>query len=689
MMADIRDTLEALPFFDFGHDPTRIDNDTFTVATDLTATYAVGRRVKLVGATTGYATIASSSYSAPDTTINVTMDSGNVPTSLLTVSLGPDSNAALSQSAIGSILYPRTAAEIAAGVTPTNYAYPPGDVRRYGAVGDGTTNSTTALIAAAASVGVGGSVTFEPSGVYMIDADTASGVHFSGKTKFVVEGNNATLKVISGEAVTGGFGMMYFTNCQDFTVRNLILDANRDGRTPAEAGAYNVVVQNSCARGLFDNVRAINAVIDGWTVTTSVPATLSTYPTDITLRNCSADNCYRNGLSVIGSLRLTIDGGSYSSTNGISPEDGIDVEPDTGYTHGNKDLVIRNARVYNNEGKGITVTGPDASPNINVTIENVQCDANDNAHIHIAQAQNAVVRGGRFGDLVGNASFGAIHLGDPSSTCRDVTVTGAVFYAITSSTPPACLYVSGDVEGRVSVKDIIATSIDCRAVLSGTANVSIDGVEILDCSGSLPAIQVDGARSALRNIKTDSTEAAAIYVTGSDCEIDGATIVDYGANAAAGIQFEAGATGSVVRNVSIHQRTSIPVGTYGIRYNGVVPRVIQNVSGKSAGTDFTVANLLGFISGVSGARISDCSPSIAEQSGSATIASGATTAVVTHGLGLTPVPSDIYITFTEQGTSDYGRWWVSGCTSTQFTLNVSADPGASNLDFAWRARVLS
>jgi hypothetical protein len=51
----------------------------------------------------------------------------------------------LTQSQLGAILYPRTAAEIAASVTPTNYAYPPGDVRRYGAVGDGSTSDTTAF----------------------------------------------------------------------------------------------------------------------------------------------------------------------------------------------------------------------------------------------------------------------------------------------------------------------------------------------------------------------------------------------------------------------------------------------------------------------------------------------------------------------------------------------------------------
>jgi len=75
------------------------------------------------------------------------------------------------------------------------------------------------------------------------------------------------------------------------------------------------------------------------------------------------------------------------------------------------------------------------------------------------------------------------------------------------------------------------------------------------------------------------------------------------------------------------------------------------------------------------------------KSGTGSVASGATTAVITHGLGLTPTAADISVVFTEQGTNDYGRWWVDTITSTQFTVNVSADPGASNLDFSWKAIV--
>lgn len=39
----------------------------------------------------------------------------------------------------------RTEAEQLAGVWPSNWAYPPGDVRRYGAIGDKTTDDTGAF----------------------------------------------------------------------------------------------------------------------------------------------------------------------------------------------------------------------------------------------------------------------------------------------------------------------------------------------------------------------------------------------------------------------------------------------------------------------------------------------------------------------------------------------------------------
>jgi hypothetical protein len=53
-----------------------------------------------------------------------------------------------SQEDLGELLYPQTAAELAAGVTPTVYHRVPGDIRRYGAVSDGSTDCSAAVQAA-------------------------------------------------------------------------------------------------------------------------------------------------------------------------------------------------------------------------------------------------------------------------------------------------------------------------------------------------------------------------------------------------------------------------------------------------------------------------------------------------------------------------------------------------------------
>lgn len=85
LMADIRTLAEDAQWFNYGNTPTRVDDNTFTVATDLTARYHVGRRLKLTGSATGYCTISATSYSAPNTTVDVTMDSGNIPGTLSAV----------------------------------------------------------------------------------------------------------------------------------------------------------------------------------------------------------------------------------------------------------------------------------------------------------------------------------------------------------------------------------------------------------------------------------------------------------------------------------------------------------------------------------------------------------------------------------------------------------------------------
>lgn len=75
----------------------------------------------------------------------------------------------LSQSVLGSALYPITTAETAAGVTPTAYYYEPGNLLRYGADASGTTDSADALTAALDQLKAGGSPVRAPAGTYRVD----------------------------------------------------------------------------------------------------------------------------------------------------------------------------------------------------------------------------------------------------------------------------------------------------------------------------------------------------------------------------------------------------------------------------------------------------------------------------------------------------------------------------------------
>jgi hypothetical protein len=67
-----------------------------------------------------------------------------------------------------------------------------------------------------------------------------------------------------------------------------------------------------------------------------------------------------------------------------------------------------------------------------------------------------------------------------------------------------------------------------------------------------------------------------------------------------------------------------------------------------------------------------------KSSGQATITNPATTAVVNHGLALTPSIADIKLTFND-ASAGVTRVWPSTITSTQFTINANATPTTSSI----------
>lgn len=90
MMAEIRRWYEDPTWIDYGYTYSYVGAAAFKVSgIDVTGNFVVGRRVRIIGTTTGtiYGTIATSVFST-DTNVTVTLDSGTVQSETLAVSVG-------------------------------------------------------------------------------------------------------------------------------------------------------------------------------------------------------------------------------------------------------------------------------------------------------------------------------------------------------------------------------------------------------------------------------------------------------------------------------------------------------------------------------------------------------------------------------------------------------------------------
>jgi hypothetical protein len=101
--------------------------------------------------------------------------------------------------------YDRTLVEIAALVTPTNYQYESGDVRRYGAVGDGITDNTAAISNAILGAGVAGEVIFPATGIFLCDG-SLTGLNFqTWRGKSYEQGAGGSQAALKSSKTSGRF----------------------------------------------------------------------------------------------------------------------------------------------------------------------------------------------------------------------------------------------------------------------------------------------------------------------------------------------------------------------------------------------------------------------------------------------------------------------------------------------------
>lgn len=191
----------------------------------------------------------------------------------------------------------------------------------------------------------------ELSGQYSL----SRGITIARKSDFTVGGGGA-LTMKAGAPVEYGYGLLSFVECRGFSLQNITLDGNRATRVPREAPAHSVIFQ-SCRNFACYGVHSLNAVCDGYFLFSATPEKIDTHCTDFSFVECVADNCFRQGCSIIHGKNGIFRGGSFTRSNGTAPEAGIDLECDLGDPEASIKNVVFDGVVFSeNRGFGLLVS---------------------------------------------------------------------------------------------------------------------------------------------------------------------------------------------------------------------------------------------------------------------------------------------------------------------------------------------
>jgi Ca2+-binding RTX toxin-like protein len=264
-------------------------------------------------------------------------------------------------------------------------------VSQFGAVGDGKTNDTAALQSALNYVKAhGGTLNFEAGRTYMVSRELT----IANADDFKIDGNGATIKMAAGAPVAWGYGILRIESSDRFAVTELTLDGNRATRsTGVEAPAMNVHIKNSHDFS-FSDVKAINAVVDGFYVHAADQANRSTYTKNGLFLNCQADNGFRQGMSIINGENIQVIGGAYTNTHGTKPAAGIDVEANPGTAiPGNNNILIQGVKFTGNDGFGVKLVNYGLPTNI--TVEGSYFANNDAGGVQLGTA-STLIKGNTF-----------------------------------------------------------------------------------------------------------------------------------------------------------------------------------------------------------------------------------------------------------------------------------------------------
>lgn len=182
----------------------------------------------------------------------------------------------------------------------------------------------------------------------------------------------------------------------------------------------------------------------------------------------------------------------------------------------------------------------------------------------------------------------------------------------------------------------------------------------------------------------------------------GVRIYDNGTGTGEGIKLQATCTrytidpcsvydsGAAVQKYGIHAITASDLSIKGVTTWGNITNglLVESTTDKVRITDNDFGDTVTIAATTTNRFIRNNRGYVTENSGTATIASGTTSIVVSHGLSTGGVTTSAAFQVTPTNSLGLAaKFWISAVTSTQFTINVNVDPGAATATFVWSASV--
>lgn len=338
----------------------------------------------------------------------------------------------------------RTAAEITAAITPTNYAFAPGYVERYGADNTGVANSATAFAAAVSQWQAGGSTPRAGAGTFRVDSQTdfitTSASTFVQGAVFIGAG---MLSTIIDNRVANGFVFNVDTN----TTLKFQLGCFFSGfqikttTSPATSGgirlrrAFNVVL---------DNVHIIGLTGDGLQMVVNEGD--GDGPNVVWLRSSRIENCAGWGINCNLSaghneLSFVDTSSSIISANGTAS---AALPPPSGGIHWKGQICqLRNGSCVINQNVGLYIEGTGGGLPAQFFLENWSFENNVKKHVYCTGIDSFKARNTQ---MYSNDSFIAQYgmLFDATSAdIRGIDIDGCIVRATSGNNAYTAFSISG------------------------------------------------------------------------------------------------------------------------------------------------------------------------------------------------------------------------------------------------------